>query len=496
MALNVPVVELNGTDTTAGVRLAPPQLGAYPVAGVRLAPPQFGNYSPAGIRLPTPSLTNAVASTFSFTASGGAQGGGSAGISGDAYVFVASGGAKAGGAATIVVNLLTRFDMIMRGGAVAGGAAGVRSTWLQCVASGGARAGGAAGVSSNLASDRWSVVAATMPSKTLAGVIIPVGTGYVQADMPRKACSGALLTGTVAALSESLPMRTLIAFTAAQLAEAMPMKRLAAAGISGAIGTLDWVLPARTLVAVATGGQTARLNEILPARVLAAGVILPGHIGAAALELPRRRMAGTVLSGGLGELVARLPLRTISAQADHLEATAALVRPFLFLEARAHAEVADVFTAWALNLRTLALTQYERYAFNSFARFQDRYLAADASGIVQLLGDSDQGAQIIAVARTGMTDFGVHEKTAIDRALLSVRTAGTLVLRVITDDGESYEYPVTDTPLETLAQVRAKIGRGLRLKYWCFEISNPAGDHFELDALTVQPAVLTRTLGR
>ncbi len=148
----------------------------------------------------------------------------------------------------------------------------------------------------------------------------------------------------------------------------------------------------------------------------------------------------------------------------------------------------DSFTTWALNTRTAAITEYQNYAFNSFAQLGGRYIGASDQGLYELTGDDDVGEQIIASLKTGIAQLGGSRYTSFRAAYLGIRGAGEYVLKLDTGDGKSYTYSVTANDMET---TKINLGKGLRARYFSFELIS-AGQDFDLDSLEFVPIVAQR----
>jgi hypothetical protein len=145
---------------------------------------------------------------------------------------------------------------------------------------------------------------------------------------------------------------------------------------------------------------------------------------------------------------------------------------------------------WAMNTRTGAVTEYQNYAFNSFARVGNKYIGASSSGLYELLGDDDDGTDIIATIRSGFAQWSGTHLGSFKAAYLAVRGAGAFVLRVLTADGKTYNYSVT---AESMKTAKVNMGRGLRARYFAFELVS-AGQDFDLDTLEFIPLVADRRI--
>ena len=154
------------------------------------------------------------------------------------------------------------------------------------------------------------------------------------------------------------------------------------------------------------------------------------------------------------------------------------------------------YVAWVVNSENLALSRYSGYAFNSFAAFQTTYLGATDVGIYELEGDDDVGVDIDARIRTGLMEFGSSRQKAMPSAYLGYTADGSLGLKVITTDGGTKTetwYKLTETK-GAPDTARIRVGKGLKARYWGFELANVGGSDFEVDHLHLYPVVLTRRI--
>lgn len=146
------------------------------------------------------------------------------------------------------------------------------------------------------------------------------------------------------------------------------------------------------------------------------------------------------------------------------------------------------FTAWAMNTRTGAVSEYTNYAFNSFARMGNKYLGASSTGLYELLGDSDAGADIIADIKSGFAQWAGTKLTMFKAAYLGMRASGDFVLKITTGDGKSYNYALSARDMRT---TKVNIGKGLRARYFAFELIS-TGQDFDLDTIEFIPLVAER----
>lgn len=145
-------------------------------------------------------------------------------------------------------------------------------------------------------------------------------------------------------------------------------------------------------------------------------------------------------------------------------------------------------TTWAMNARTGAVTEYDNYEFNSFARVGNKYLGASASGLYELLGDDDDGEDIIARLLSGFMQFGGTHLSRLKAAYLASRGECDFVLRIIDGDDVRYDYAVST---RNMRSTKVHMGKGQRSRYFSFELISDGGD-FDIDTLEFVPIVVQR----
>ena len=146
------------------------------------------------------------------------------------------------------------------------------------------------------------------------------------------------------------------------------------------------------------------------------------------------------------------------------------------------------FTTWTTNTRTGAATEYTNYAFNSFAKFGDKYVGASSSGVYELLGPTDAGSAIIAEMKGAYLQFGDTHLSRLKAAYIAARGSGGFVLRIETMDGVTYDYAATT---RSGRSSKVHMGKGQRSRYFAYTLTS-LGQDFDLDTLEFVPIVLGR----
>jgi hypothetical protein len=162
--------------------------------------------------------------------------------------------------------------------------------------------------------------------------------------------------------------------------------------------------------------------------------------------------------------------------------------PMYQLSARMTQAVTAAFRAWALNLRTRALTEYTNFSFNSFASYAGKVYAAGPTGVFEVgAQDTDAGTAIDASARTGKHHFGTTLGKRVPRIYLGHHAAGDLEFRTMTGEGGTRAYLLPWNNVTDLQQRRVPVGRGPKSVYWQFEVANRGGVDFDLDNIQAYP---------
>lgn len=162
----------------------------------------------------------------------------------------------------------------------------------------------------------------------------------------------------------------------------------------------------------------------------------------------------------------------------------------------ANIRLVDNGTAWVINTSSKGFSEYDNYYFNSFARQNQRHLAADDDNIYELTGSDDSGTDIGSIVRTGLNHFGSSRKKRVSDLYIGYKSDGTIVVKAIYNmDNEQREawYELTDTS-NAYDNGRFKIGKGAKAVYWAFEWVNVDGADFDLDQVEMHRVDLERRL--
>lgn len=137
-----------------------------------------------------------------------------------------------------------------------------------------------------------------------------------------------------------------------------------------------------------------------------------------------------------------------------------------------------------MNTHTTAVTTFENFPFNSFAKIGDKYYGAGPSGLYEIdSGTTDAGAAIPWRMLTGQLDFGSAMQKRLSDFYIAMRSDGDVDLTVAVDEQEPYGYNLQATDIDHLKQRKVLLGKGLRGRYWQFGLSGT--DDFDMDAYSI-----------
>lgn len=146
----------------------------------------------------------------------------------------------------------------------------------------------------------------------------------------------------------------------------------------------------------------------------------------------------------------------------------------------------EMGTAWAMNTRSGAVTEYENYTFTGFMPLGSGYLGAAADGLYGLAGDDDAGVDIAVRVRSGLMRFGGPRLSRLKAAYITARSGAELLLTIETGEGVQYVYDVASRVMRTM---KVHMGKGMHATQFLFELT---GTDLDLDLLELVPLVKQR----
>lgn len=159
-----------------------------------------------------------------------------------------------------------------------------------------------------------------------------------------------------------------------------------------------------------------------------------------------------------------------------------------------HQTLSDAST-WVLNVGNDALTEYQNYDFTGYAYFNGKYYGSGPSGIFELAGTDDAGTDIAWSFSTGLMDGKSPDLKRLEEVLLAMKFDGPVRLRVWTTDDKYFDYNIPSLRPDEIQQVRAKLGKGLRSRYFRVQVSGVGNVAAEIISMQLPMQELRRRVG-
>ena len=334
-------------------------------------------------------------------------------------------------------------------------------------------------------------VALTAPAPKVTSTLVQI-TVDAALYMPAPTLAATVLTGEIISFSNAAPL-PIAEFGSDDFAQTAPAPVLAATLLSGTIITVSALAAVPVLVAVLDNPTIITADNSAPAPQLAAAMAA-GQIMEAALLASVPTLSAMLLTGNVGtmELTAATPIMEAAGYPAYTISFAGEA-PAPYLTSELSAALLENYRTWVLNTRKSPLTEYSNFAFNSYAVFNGKVIAAGASGLVELgLQDDDAGTAIASTATLGEESFGSSLHKRVPRIYLGHAATGDLRFSTITVEGGTRTYALDWNGVTGTQQRRVPVGKGPRSRFWSFSVSNVEGSDFEINDVLVMPTKLRR----
>ena len=187
--------------------------------------------------------------------------------------------------------------------------------------------------------------------------------------------------------------------------------------------------------------------------------------------------------GALGVVFASSAGEVVAAMADHISLTPPASGASTVIADNGYRKV--VSCGWCVNLATRAATQYDDYAYTSFAGGY----GTKADGIYTLSGDEAVDASM----GIGRRDFGTLSGKRIPVLRLGVESERPMVLTVSTPDYPGgFSYPARRVK-GSLREQTVTPGQGLVATWFDLSLSNKEGEDFILATVNADVALMRRS---
>lgn len=213
--------------------------------------------------------------------------------------------------------------------------------------------------------------------------------------------------------------------------------------------------------------------------------------GSASLLIPTPNLSAFSYPGSYGEASLSIPVTLISGSGGDLtigDATLILMAPLV--------------SGSSHSINTLILNTdtgegpfpYSNFEFNSMMEVDGRLFLASSQGLFELIGENDNGSEIVAYFETLQDDFGISEMKNVSDLFVGLR-AGKVSVRTKHDGVYSNAHDMSATSNQLITK-RAKLGLGLRQRYWGVKVMNVAGSSFKVDSLELLPILSSRKINQ
>lgn len=211
--------------------------------------------------------------------------------------------------------------------------------------------------------------------------------------------------------------------------------------------------------------------------------------------VPRVNISG--VSGVVGELTLTDPLDSVLITGDlNSYGVLEIVDPLddVYIQAITTADTL-IYKAVVMNLNNNAVSEFRNYNFNSIVYFNGVFLGLGESGVYILDGEDDLGSTIEARIKSGLEDFGKNQISIPREAWMAFRSNnGTNSLRLdVRVDEKTDLYPAYfGGNGNKIGEARSKLGRGIKARFFTWELRNLSGSRFMLESLRILGDVIKR----
>ncbi len=144
----------------------------------------------------------------------------------------------------------------------------------------------------------------------------------------------------------------------------------------------------------------------------------------------------------------------------------------------------------AMNAISFAISEYNNFPFNSFTKFNGEYLSANQNGIYELdeSATDDGGYFINSNIKSGIIDSYSKSIHRLRDAFILYKSDGDIKLTTKADKKTTRRYIVPEQINgidKAIKKRRIKFERGIKNRFFDFNIENLVGAEFEVDTMIV-----------
>lgn len=153
----------------------------------------------------------------------------------------------------------------------------------------------------------------------------------------------------------------------------------------------------------------------------------------------------------------------------------------------------EEFVVWVANADTFAHSQYAGFNFNSMCRLGNHYYGAKDDGIYLLEGDDDAGTDVQYFLTLPTTEFGTAKQKRVPKCYMGSSNDGDMHIKVITREGIARVYSFAKLS-QGYSESGAAMGRGIKSRYFTFDLYSVSGGDVELEHIEFFPVILSRMM--
>ena len=159
-------------------------------------------------------------------------------------------------------------------------------------------------------------------------------------------------------------------------------------------------------------------------------------------------------------------------------------------------DLASVVPTLCMNTKTVGVSEYTNYNFNSFFKIGQDYYGCSSAGLFKLTGSTDNTVAVSqSVIRSAASDFGEQRFKSVRDCYVYLRSTDDTSIRLITNEQVDRDgYPIYYDGIDGLHRRRVKVAQGIRGTTWQVEFKNESGSDFTLKQVDVIPATLNRSI--
>lgn len=357
---------------------------------------------------------------------------------------------------------------------------------------------GEANHAGEVASSVEGVIVAGVGEANGAGTMsdqLPEITATADLIVPTPVISGFAYQSAPVGANLIFPAPSLSAFGGARAALTMPLPVLSASASADIWARASLTVPNPVLSASASMETMARASLTVGLPVIEA---LGGARAGLSVPLPTINGSAVLDTVARADLVVPLPIIAASAIQDAtaradltfplpvpLYGGAQLSFPSPTIQASATLEELAELIAYALNVRTGAMTPYDNYPFRFIVRFQGQNLGIGPDGVFLLEGDRDVGENINAHITLPPTDFGVSQEKRGPYVYIGSDDRQQLLVTAEIDEKKT----VTAATAMAGRNKRAKMPRGAKGRFWAHTVRNVNGGRLDIDSIEILPEI-------